>query len=445
MYKRAVILFKKKVVSIKKKVVSSVVFVLFSGISIVSNAAMVDGKEIPVHQVDSENCKECHKKIYKQWKGSMHAQSTALEDPIHGAFYKQVIGDPAKEDVRTAKGKYPVCLQCHAPSAAKDKKTKLDSLISYQQGVNCVSCHSLKKYNGIDAKNGKMNLGIKAYELSDKLQGPNGMLSEQGKAADALRAKLDDDGDLNPHLGRDNDNKAFMSDEDVKSLDLPMEGNSMLKTSAACLGCHDRRNNSHGVPLCATGDEMADGKSRETCQSCHMPVSDGIVSHNMGGGHDVTMLKRSIRLDIDAKKSGSDLSVDVTVQNLQPHDVPTGAPFRNAYVKLTALDKDGNIVWQNFKIHPSKEDPKAYFAYALTDDDGKFAPPPKATKQGKNTRLKSYETRVLNYKIASKGVDSIRAEMYYNLLWAGLVKQLKHLDATLKDPKKIAWSEVKIK
>ncbi|MCP3851236.1 MAG: hypothetical protein GY694_13495 [Gammaproteobacteria bacterium] len=437
--------FKQKNINLKKKVLSFLAIISFTISSYVSHAAMIDGKEIPIHQVDSENCKECHKKIYKQWKGSMHAQSTALKDPIHGAFYKQVVGDPTKEDVRTAKGKYPVCLQCHSPAAAKDKKTKLDSKIAYQQGVSCVACHTLKKYNGIDGKDGKMNLGIKAYDLSDKIQGPNGMLSEQGKAADALRAKLDDEGDLNPHLGRDNNNKAFMSDEDVQSLDLPMEGNSMLKTSAACLGCHDRRNNSHGVPLCATGDEMVEGKSRETCQSCHMPISDGVVSHNMGGGHDVTMLKRSVRLDVAAKKAGSNLSVDVTVENLQPHDVPTGAPFRNAYIQLTALDKSGNILWQNYKKHPAKEDPKAYFAYGLTDDDGKFAPPPKATKKGKNTRLKSYETRVLNYSIASEKVDSIRAEMYYNLLWAGLVKKLKHLDESLKEPKKIAWSEVKIK
>ena len=164
-----------------KKILSTLTLLSFlSGASFLSHAAMVDGKDIPIHQVDSKNCEECHKKIYKQWKGSMHAQSTALKDPIHGAFYKQVIGDPTKENVRTAKGKYPVCLQCHSPSAAKDKKTKLDSMVAYSQGVNCISCHTLKKFNGIDGKNGKLNLGILSYELSDKLQGQNGMLSDQG-------------------------------------------------------------------------------------------------------------------------------------------------------------------------------------------------------------------------------------------------------------------------
>ena len=66
--------------------------------------------------------------------------------------------------------------------------------------------------------------------------------------------------------------------------------------------------------------------------------------------------------------------------------------------------------------------------------------------RGKNTRLKSYETRILNYTIASENVDIIRAEIYYSLLWSELLAtKLKHLDAELKKPKKIAWREVKIK
>jgi len=83
-------------------------------------AAVVDGKQVPLHQVSAEDCKDCHKQIYKQWKGSMHAQSTALKDPIHGALYRKLIGDPTKEGVVHKKMKtYPVCLKCHAPNAAR--------------------------------------------------------------------------------------------------------------------------------------------------------------------------------------------------------------------------------------------------------------------------------------------------------------------------------------
>ncbi len=64
---------------------------------------------------------------------------------------------------------------------------------------------------------------------------------------------------------------------------LPLDANpNLLKTSDACLGCHDTRNNSHGVPLCATGDEYVAGKTFVTCQSCHMPIANGFANHSMG-------------------------------------------------------------------------------------------------------------------------------------------------------------------
>ncbi len=47
------------------------------------------------HEVSSKLCGECHQEIYKEWSNSMHAQSTALDDPIHGAFYRKVMGDRA--------------------------------------------------------------------------------------------------------------------------------------------------------------------------------------------------------------------------------------------------------------------------------------------------------------------------------------------------------------
>ena len=132
--------------------------IVFCGLSLLSATNVSADK--PIHQVSSETCKTCHKDIYKQWKGSMHANSTAFKDPIHGTFYRKVIGDPGKEGVKTKSGKYPVCLQCHAPNAAKDKKTKLDSAPAYAEGVNCVACHTLKKLVGVDATKGK--LGLKA-------------------------------------------------------------------------------------------------------------------------------------------------------------------------------------------------------------------------------------------------------------------------------------------
>jgi len=396
-----------------------------------------------IHHVSAETCKTCHKEIYKQWKGSMHANSTAFKDPIHGAFYRKVIGDPGKEGIKMKNGKYPVCLQCHAPNAAKDKVTKLDSKPAYAEGVNCIACHTLAKFNGIQGKNGKLKLGLKAYDIADKIQGPgrhsNNQLSALSAAGDefGFGGGADEDKKPNPHLGK----PVTIDGKDIPSL--PMESNpQQARTSDACMGCHDKRNNSHGTPLCATGDEYAQSKAQVDCLSCHMPVSNGIVDHSIGGGHDKGMLQRSIVFSMNSQKSGDTIKSTIRMQNKQPHTMPTGAPFRNMHLKVTAYDASGKVVWENAKGHPGKTDKKAFMRLVLVDDSGKPVGPPQAKKQGADTRLKAFEKRDLNYDIPAKDVVLVRAELYYNLLWPGLVKKFgKKIPADVTAPVLIAASE----
>jgi hypothetical protein len=394
------------------------------------------------HHISSEVCKNCHKEIYKQWKGSMHAQSTALKDPIHATFYKKVAGDPTKEGVKhKASGKFPICLQCHAPNAAVDKTTKLDAKPAYAEGVNCVACHTLATFKGTKGKDGKMLLGLKAYGRSDKIQGPQGFNQELGKltAADDMFGGMpaEDDSKPNPHT------QGEVEIDGKKIPALPMDGNpGLMKTNAACMGCHDKRNNPHGVPLCQTGNEYAG--SNVNCQSCHMPIAGGMADHGMTGGHGDAMLKRSVVFTLDSSKQGDRLKTTVTLKNMQPHSLPTGAPFRNIYMKLSAYDSQGNLVWENADGHPAKSDPKAYLAYRLADEKGDPAMPPVATQLGLDSRLKPHEERVISYDIPAKGVVLVRGELFYNLLWPVLVDKFKHLPSDLTAPKSIAVSEVKI-
>ena len=83
---------------------------LFSGSVIGAEEGAEPAKSL--HHVEAKACKQCHEEIYAQWVGSMHAQSSALKDPIHGAFYKNVVGDPKEEGVTMKNGKYPVCHKC---------------------------------------------------------------------------------------------------------------------------------------------------------------------------------------------------------------------------------------------------------------------------------------------------------------------------------------------
>lgn len=397
----------------------------------------------PIHQVPSETCKACHQEIYRQWSGSMHAQSTALADPIHATFYKMVVGEPTEEGVlHKASGKYPVCLNCHAPNAARDKTTKLDAMAAYSEGVNCVACHTLGDYKGIKGGDGKMRLGIAAYELTDTLQGPAGFPNKAEKLAAASDPLFGgalagaEDQKPNPHLGE----PVEFQGKPVPAM--PLVGNPMqLKSSDACMGCHDQRNNPHGVPLCQTGNEIVASGTSVSCQGCHMGVSDGSSDHSMGGGHNHAMLKRGVIFDLGTASADGKLAATVTLKNLQPHSMPTGAPFRNIYVKVMAYDASGQVVWQNAEGHPAKSDPQAYLHYALQDDKGMPAPPPKATQPGDDTRLKPHETRELTYEIPAEGVVLVRGELYYNLLWPGLVKKFSHLPDEVKAPVLIAASE----
>jgi hypothetical protein len=397
-----------------------------------------------IHHVSSEVCANCHQEIFKQWQGSMHANSTALSDPIHGTFYKQVVGDPTEEGVlHKASGKYPICLQCHAPNAAKDKTTKLDAMAAYSEGVNCVACHTLKAYNGIKGEDGKLRLGLLSYDVADTLQAPQGInngLAQLASASDDLFGGVGAGGEAsqkpNPHLGEP------VEYEGKEIPALAMEANPrLMKSSAACMGCHDQRNNPHGVPLCQTGNEYIDSKTNVNCLSCHMPMNDGLADHSMGGGHQQAMLKRAVIFVVDTVPEGDVLKTKVYIKNQQPHAMPTGAPFRNIFVKLTAYDANGEPVWQNAEGHPAKGDPQAYMSYALTDDQGMPAPPPTATQAGADTRLKPHEERTLEYEIPAEGVALVRGELYYNLLWPGLVEKFSHLPDDVKEPMLIAESE----
>lgn len=360
---------------------------------------------------ESAACGVCHQAIYDQWAGSMHAKSTALEDPIHGAFYRSVIGDPTVEDLRK-NGKYPVCLQCHAPAAAKAGKTKLDAKPTYREGVNCVACHALAHYKGIEQPGEKgLNLGMQAYESAQKtLFGPRGTTV--------------------PHLYSDG---------------MGVTNNpGLFKTSAACLGCHDQRPNANNVPLCATGPEVEKAGGSTTCQTCHMPIVNGLADHSMVGGHSAKMVGRGVVITLDTQPVGDKIAATVNVRNLLPHNFPTGAPFRNFYVVVSALGENGQTLWESTASHPMKDDQLAMMMYKL-GDKGQPAPPPTATVVLGDSRLKPNETRKLHYQIPAIGVARIEAVGYYDLLLPPIKKKFgAAIPDDLKQPRAVARAEAVI-
>ena len=362
-----------------------------------------------LHLVSAKECKTCHEEIYSQWNSSMHANSTALKDPIHGTFYNAVIGDPKKEGIKK-KGKYPVCLQCHAPAAALDGKTDLTSKPVYNEGINCVACHTISKFKGTKKADGGLRLGTQAYEFSDSsLQGPGTNYTEPDWQHPVFQNSANPD---------------------------------VFKTSAVCMGCHDQRKNSNKVALCQTGDEIASSNGSNNCLNCHMPVVNGKVDHSLLGGHSAKMVSKGLLMTMATTKKNKTLDVTIKLTNQLPHNFPTGAPFRNVYIKLTGYDKEGLAVWTSSQSHPIQDDKKAMLMYSLGDEEGNPAPPPKATQVLGDTRLKPHETRKLHYSLPKKKITKLRAVASYDLLLPPMKKKFsepEHKD--LVTSKVIAVSE----
>jgi hypothetical protein len=80
--------------------------------------------------------------------------------------------------------------------------------------------------------------------------------------------------------------------------------------------------------------------------------------------------------------------------------------------------------------------------YSLGDAEGNPASPPKATQVLKDTRLKPYETRELNYSIPAGKIVKMRAVAYYDLLLPPMKNKFsKPEHKILVTPKIIAVTE----
>lgn len=375
------------------------------------------------HHISAEVCKECHQEIYQQWQQSMHAQSTALADPIHEAMYRNEVGDPRKEGVTLKNGQYPVCLKCHAPNAALDQKTQLDALPVYNEGISCINCHLLKEFQGAKNKAGKLNQGLDAYKVGTVLQGPSGKVFTTQLPTATLTTDASAKPAYHPY---------------------PLASNTiLLRTTEICLGCHGQRDNFNGVPVCVTGEEFAQSKNFN-CQQCHMPVNNGYANHSFGGGHVQAMLERAVILTLNTTKQDNTIHAEVTLINTLPHNMPTGAPFRNMYVQVTAYNEQDQPIWQNFKTHPLQEDPNSVLMVTFLDEQGKPTMPPNAKQKGKDTTLRPNETRLLKYTLPAESVVRVKAQLYYDLLWPNLKLKMASLPAELKQSKAIARAEQRL-
>ena len=107
--------------------------------SICTGCHSVCGPVVPepaVPRADSwQACGRCHEKVYREWKGTLHAE--AWNDPV----FRMAAGNPPKLE----------CRGCHSMEPILERDISTD--VSYrplfrpdrkEEGVNCLSCHGLR-------------------------------------------------------------------------------------------------------------------------------------------------------------------------------------------------------------------------------------------------------------------------------------------------------------
>ena len=244
----------------------------------------------------AKDCGTCHREIYDEWAGSMHAR--AWTEP-----YFQV-------DFRYD-GSQQICLNCHTPLVDQQQnlvqgfrdRDKFDPILApnpnydealRDEGVTCAVCH---------VRNGR-------------IVGP------------------------------------FRTDNGPHPVEYDPEMSEGIKP---CLKCHvvagKRWDTFYAIPPCGTVAEIEAGKQTIDCVSCHMPpvvrpTAEGMPArkgrrHLFQGGHEPERVKESLRVDHRLEKDG----LIVTLTNVgAAHYLPTGTPDRHLTLELKLLGPGGEAL-----------------------------------------------------------------------------------------------------
>lgn len=274
-----------------------------------------------VGEVRAENCGNCHKEIYEEWKTSTHAN--ALSD-------LQFQSELSKE----SSPKW-LCLNCHTPVA-----NQRETLVNYLQGGDYRS--------PVEEKNPNFDPKMKAEAVTCAVchirldeQGQSYVLGANGKTNPPHPVKIDPD-----------------------------------RLRNRCLDCHNASYTLDDQLVCAfkTGEERKhDGNSfggEATCGSCHMPeIKRKFVKKELGTpvrtAHKHSFIGGGVpkKFDLYSKqisggyrsglevgkldwsRKGEALDYSVSIQNKKSaHDIPTGDPERFLLVRAFLTDSESKLL-----------------------------------------------------------------------------------------------------
>lgn len=311
-----------------------------------------------------ETCVKCHPTIVQEFDGSLHRNSTIDKDEVHKAIWDK---HPLK-----AKDDY-TCAACHSPNEKSQNEP--------QQGVTCITCHTIKEVE--EHKNVNKNI-----------------YNEDNKTFSSAQ------------VGRENEKVLYKQESSMLGMNKTTVGspyhdidytNEAFYTAKVCMGCHSHRENSHEFMLCETDKEGA-GDKKENCISCHMPKVDGSATtirqsekhafHGFAGARKhPKMLTQYVELGFKQTQNG----FDVSVENKAPHNFMLH-PLRVAQLRV-------NII-RDSKTIPLKTE---NFARVIGNETGPSMPW-LATKVVEDTMLKAKEIKNLAYGDALMKGDKVQVQ-----------------------------------
>jgi len=356
-------------------VISAVVFLL-CGLSAAYANELPEGA---ASFQQSQECASCHPQIFKEWQESFHAKSSTHKDAAHKAMHRAYV---KAMKAQGKPGDYH-CGNCHTPMADNladlmSGKAEPDSTNPTEtEGIGCAFCHRIEQVVEKERFN---------------------------------QYKLNKDGAY--HTSRPASAKA-----PHKTAQSPL-----FADGEVCMGCHSRYVNHKSMSICAL-TECGAGKAN--CITCHMEEVKGAPaagstaathrSHRLMGGHDIEVLKKAATLDAEITADGEKKVLNVEVKNIIEHSFPSTNPMRMVVVKIVARDKADQVIWENFKKNPLKEDKQAVFFKAFKAGDKVGVPYWEADGIAFDTRLKAGKSRTLSYPLDNPAISTVDVTLIYML------------------------------
>lgn len=376
------------------------------------------GQGFPVHQTSpaqpkwesSSTCKECHPQIHEEWQASMHRRAGLKGDPVFAGLWP-IFADAMK---RGQGQEVFFCALCHTPAA-----DRLQQFVSGQavpspddpeqaEGVSCHFCHSITG-------------------LQDTPVAPIYTLSV-GDTYFGIHPDAEPDG-----------HKVQVS--------------ALHRTSQVCAGCHGYLK-LNDVSVCNLQTEEWSGK--ENCLGCHMPVVLGPpsltsdqpthYSHLFPGAHFAEMIGWAATLKMTATPQDQRYMLTINIFNQNAHKLPSTQPFRMVFLKVTAFDAQGQVVWGNFKDNP-QEDQGAVFVKLFGKGDKVGVPTWEATRVALDTRI-GPRSEVERFYEIPRDLKPVRitAQLFYYLVPPQAFKNFNLApDGFTENPHLIAAQELELK